>query len=166
MVQAAYRALELQSDRAFAHLTQGDPLRSVRVVFTRCATPYESDQEMIAAVRSSRRLEVATCGIERDRLHPLLGCEFGGAYDRFRAVHDIVGHVMPGHGFDPDGELRAWLSQERLYVGLARLALGTELHGEFSVRWITGEVADHKATLLDRRVLARARRALSRAQLV
>jgi hypothetical protein len=121
--------------------------------------PYASDAEMVAAVRSEGLLEVTSAATERDRSHPLMGCEFGGAYDRFRAVHDIVGHVGPGLGFDRDGEFGAWLAQERLYRGLARWALATELHAEHSVRWTTGALSDHKATLLDRDLLARAKRA-------
>ena len=35
-----------------------------------------------------------------------------------------------------------------MYEGPARWALATELHAEHSVRWTTGEVAEHKATLL------------------
>jgi hypothetical protein len=34
-----------------------------------------------------------------ERLHSLLGCEFGGAFDRFRAVHDHIGHAGCGYGF-------------------------------------------------------------------
>jgi hypothetical protein len=158
-VCAAYGQLEAQSDRAFMVLTRCWPLRGVRVVFTRCRMPYASDREMVAAVRAQRLLEVTTAAAERDRLHPLMGCEVGGAYDRFRAVHDIVGHVGPCLGFDRDGEFAAWLIQERLYRGLARWALATELHAEHSVRWTTGVLADHKATLLDKELLARARRA-------
>jgi len=36
-----------------------------------------------------------------------------GSYDRFRAVHDILGHARLGLGFDRDGEFAVWLSQER-----------------------------------------------------
>jgi hypothetical protein len=112
---------------------------------------------MIAAVRTEGVLEVTSAATERDRRHPVMGCELGGASDRFRAVHDIIGHVGPGLGFDRDGEFFAWLVQERLYRGLARWALATELHGEHSVRWTTGVLSDHKATLLDRDLLVRAR---------
>lgn len=156
-VCAAYGQLEQQSDRALMALTRFQPLRGVRVVFTRSRMPYASDHEMVAAVRTEGLLEVTSAATERDRRHPLMGCEVGGAYDRFRAVHDIVGHVGPGLGFDRDGEFAAWLVQERLYRGLARWALATELHGEHSVRWTTGVLSDHKATLLDRDLLARAR---------
>jgi hypothetical protein len=148
VVHAAYRALEWQSDRAFAVLTRDDAPARVRVAFTRHANPYSSDKEMIAAVRETRVLEVVTAATDRDRTHPALGCEFAGPYDRFRAVHDIAGHVAPGFGFDPDGELAAWRAQDRLYAGVARMALGSELQGEYSVRWITGQEPAHKATLL------------------
>jgi hypothetical protein len=68
--------------------------------------------------------------------------------------------VGPCLGFDRDGEFAAWLTQERLYDGLARWALATELHAEHSVRWTTGTLADHKATLVDRDLLKRVRNAL------
>ena len=61
--------------------------------------------------------------------------------------------------FDRDGEYASWLIQDRHYRGLARWALATELHGEHSVRWTSGDVAEHKATLLPRTVLRRARAA-------
>jgi hypothetical protein len=162
IVKAAYRFLEHQSNRLFELLTSGNPRLSIRVVFTNCRTPYSSDEEMISAVRTTRLLEVTTAAWESDRLHPLLGNEPGGAYDRFRAVHDIVGHVDGGYGFDRVGEFGAWLAQDSFYRGLARLALGTELHGKHSVRWTTGNDADHKATLLNPHILARARRGISR----
>jgi hypothetical protein len=154
----AYRLLELQTDQLFCGLTRPGAARSVRVAFTRCRAPYGSDAEMIAAVRATRVLEVVTARVDLDRPHPLLGNEPGGAYDRFRAVHDLVGHVRLGHGFDRHGEFAAWLEQESLYRGLARRALATELHGEHSVLWTTGVLAEHKATLIATQVVLRARR--------
>ena len=158
-VRAAYDQLERQSDAIFARLTGPDrPSEGrVRVEFTRCESPYESDDELIGAVRTSGVLEITTCTRERQRRHPLLGCDLGGSYDRFRAVHDIVGHVGTRLGFDRDGEFSAWLTQEQLYRGLARWALATELHAEHSVAWTTGTLADHKAILLDRDLLERVR---------
>jgi hypothetical protein len=158
-VCSAYDQLARQSDAIFARLT--DPgnqfLRGLRVEFTRCESPYDSDEELVGAARTHRVLEITTSARERDRRHPLLGCDRGGTYDRFRAVHDIVGHVGPCLGFDRDGEFAAWLTQERLYDGLARWALATELHAEHSVRWTTGTLSDHKATLLDRDLLDKVR---------
>lgn len=158
-VRAAYDQLARQSDVIFARLTDPDRrfLRGLRVAFTRCESPYDSDEELVRSARTHRVLEITTSARERDRRHPLLGCDPGGTYDRFRAVHDIVGHVGPCLGFDRDGEFAAWLNQERLYDGLARWALATELHAEHSVRWTTGTLSDHKATLIDRDLLNKVR---------
>ena len=81
----------------------------------------------------------------------------GGAYDRFRAVHDVLGHARLGLGFDRNGEFAVWLSQEQFHSPLARRAIATELHGQHSVRWTTGEVAEPKAVLLDPGLLSRTR---------
>ncbi len=85
----------------------------------------------------------------------MLSGEAGGAYYRFRAVHDLIGHVATGYGFDRDGEYSAWLVQRTFYTGLARWAAATELHGEISALWVTGQVAEHKAVLLDSDLLKR-----------
>jgi hypothetical protein len=63
-------------------------------------------------------------------------------------VHDIVSHTRLGFGFDRHGEFSAWLAEDRMYSGLARWALATELHAEHSVLWTTGHLAEHKSTLL------------------
>jgi hypothetical protein len=163
-VMAAYAQLKFQSDRLFARLTNPDQGPGIRVEMTTNPDPYASDSDMIQAVRTSRVLEVTTAATDPYRQHPLLGCEVGGAYDRFRAVHDLIGHVGPALGFDRDGEYAAWLAQDRLFQGLARWALATELHAEHSVLWTTGILAEHKAILLETELLSRARRSGSRHQ--
>jgi hypothetical protein len=84
-----------------------------------------------------------------------MGNDRGGAYDRFRSVHDVLGHARLRLGFDRDGEFAVWRSQERFHGPLARRALATELHGRHSVLWTTGELAEPKAILLDPRLLRR-----------
>lgn len=118
-------------------------------------TPYCDAEELAASVLTSRTLEVTTSAA--DRAHPLLGGEVGGAYYRFRAVHDLLGHVATGYGFDQDGEYSAWLLQRSLYTGLARWAAATELHGEISALWTTHAFPEHKAVLLDPHLLNPAR---------
>jgi hypothetical protein len=154
LVSAAYADLERQSDVFFASV-MNNGVTQLQIVFTHCEAPYDTDREMIAAVQSSRLLEVSSVSRHADRRHPLLGCEFAGAYDRFRAVHDVMGHVRVGCGFDQCGEYLAWWFQHCHYEGLARWALATELHGENSVLACTGELAEHKATLLDPQIIAR-----------
>ncbi|MFZ0250121.1 MAG: hypothetical protein WAL61_09255 [Acidimicrobiales bacterium] len=116
---------------------------------------------MIAAVRSTGVLEVTTSAADPGRPHPILGSGCGGAYDRFRAVHDLLGHVQTRRGFDRQGEFAAWLAQDRFYRGPARAALATELHAEHSVCWTTGSFSEHKATLLPTHLTARARAGLA-----
>ena len=151
LVGMAYRQLAMQTDQQFAALTDPQGLYRITVVSTSQATPYSDAGELVASVLTSRTLEVTTS--RADRPHPLLGGEAGSAYYRFRAVHDLVGHVATGYGFDADGEYSAWLVQRNLYAGLARWAAATELHGEISALWTTRQFAEHKAVLLDPHLL-------------
>jgi hypothetical protein len=148
LVRAAYSDLGSQADRWFARLIGRSPHSPVRVVHTRRPEPYPSARDLSDHVRAEGVLELHPTRYDRDRRHPLLDTSVGGTYDRLRAVHDVVSHAWFGHGFDRDGEFSAWLIEDRMYTGLARWALATELHAEHSVRWTTGELADHKATLL------------------
>jgi hypothetical protein len=147
---AAYAQLVDETDRLLRLLT-------VDIVFTMSEHPYDSADDLIRSVRHDRVLEVTSVAWERDRLHPVMGCEVGSAYDRFRAVHDVLGHARLGAGFDRVGEYATWRFQERFHSPLARRALATELHAEHSVGWTTGELPEHKAVLLDERVICTSR---------
>jgi hypothetical protein len=144
----AYRRLQVETDHLFTLLTRDACHRSVRVVFTRCAQPYESDDELILAVRANGTLEMTSAAAAGERLHPLFGCEFGGAFDRFRAVHDLIGHAWCGYGFHLDDECAAWRTQDRLHSRLARFALATELYGVNAARNVVGAAPELKALLL------------------
>jgi hypothetical protein len=151
LVRAAYAALESQTDVLLRRLLGTCRRGAVRVVSTVLAEPYDGDRDLADAVATTRTLEVPRT--RRDRRHPLLDTSPGGAYDRLRAFHDLLGHVAAAFGFDRDGELAAWLVQDRCYRGLARAALATELHGQHSVLWSTGELAVPKAIPIDRRLV-------------
>jgi hypothetical protein len=155
LVTAAYVQLVAESDLLYHWITAPDRPGSVRVVFTTCPDPYDDAGELIRSVRDDRLLEVVTVAADADRRHPLVGSDAGGAYDRFRAVHDIVGHARLQLGFDRHSEFAVWRSQARLHSPLARWALATELHGQHSVLWTTGQLAQPKAILLDPRLLRR-----------
>jgi hypothetical protein len=144
----AYKQLQVETDCLFSLLcgdTGGD---TVRVEFTRCVKPYETDEELIFAARSCGTLEVTSAATAGRRLHPLLDCEFGGAFDRFRAVHDLIGHASCGLHFDLEDECAAWSVQDRLHGDLARSALATELFGVNAARGLLHEPPDLKALLL------------------
>jgi hypothetical protein len=154
-IVAAYGHLQSETDRLFNVLVRSGGPGVVRVVFTRCGQPYAGDRELIAAVRAQRILEIPTAAVAGHRIHPVFGCGLGGAFDRFRAIHDLIGHAWLGHGFDLDGEYAAWRAQDRLHRGPARWALATELCGVNSARWLTGEPPDLKAMLLEPGMLDR-----------
>ncbi len=149
----AYRQLQVETDRLYTLLTRDACPRAARVVFTRCRQPYEGDKELICAVRANGTLEMTSAAAVGERLHPLLGCELGGAFDRFRAVHDLIGHAWYGYGFDLADECAAWSVQDRLHSGLARWALATEIYGVNAARSIVGDAPDLRALLLPPRTL-------------
>jgi hypothetical protein len=157
LVVAAYGHLQAETDRLFEAVVRSELPDSVRIVFTRCREPYECDWDLIEAVRASRVLEIPTSAIHTERIHPVLGCEYGGAFDRFRAVHDLIGHARTGFGFGLHDELAAWRLQDRLHSGLARWALATELLAINSALLCLGQTPEHKATLLEPGLLERSR---------
>jgi len=153
----AFAVLVSETDHLFRWLTDSNRPTALRVSFTTCENPYRDAQELIAAVSQLRVLEVTTVAGNPDRHHPLMSNDMGGELDRLRAVHDTLGHGRLHLGFDRDGEYTVWRVQERFHSPLARRALSTELHGQHSVRWTTGEIAEPKAVLLDEGLLARSR---------
>ena len=120
--------------------------------------PYPTAAELSESVRRHGVLEICPAIHDRDRRHPLLDTSVGGAYDRLRVVHDIVSHGWWRYGFDRHGEFSAWLTEDRMYTGLARWALahGTSRRAQCAVD--DGNVADHKAILLEPRLLDAVRR--------
>jgi hypothetical protein len=144
----AYRQLQREIDLLFTLLTRGVCHKPIRVAFTRCTQPYKSDEELIFAARTNWTLEITSAATAGERLHPLLDCAFGGAFDRFRAVHDIVGHAWCGYGFTLADECAAWNAQDRLHGDLARFALATEIYGVNAARAVAGEAPDLRAVLL------------------
>ncbi|MCW2530120.1 MAG: hypothetical protein JWM76_4980 [Pseudonocardiales bacterium] len=164
LVMAAYKRLEVQTDHLFDALARRDAPASIRIVFTSRPWVYESDFDMIVSARKSRILEITSASVESAPKHPLLGCEFGGPFDRLRAVHDLVGHVWTGFGFGLYDEFAAWRLQDSVHTGVARLALATELLAINSARSVIGRPPPQKAVLLDVNLVARARaRIVSRA---
>jgi len=101
------------------------------------------------AVGDCRLLEITSAAIHTERIHPLFGCDYAGPFDRFRAVHDFIGHANTGFGFTLHDEVAAWRIQDRLHGPLARRALATELLAVNSARSIIGEAPSHKAMLLE-----------------
>ncbi len=157
LVVSAYEQLQAETDALFSTLVDRDVADPLRVAFTRCREPYDSDAELIAAVRATRVLEITTAATNASRLHPVFGCECGGPFDRFRAVHDAIGHAGAGFGFELGDEIAAWHVQDRLHGALAGWALATELLAVNSARSVIGEAPEHAAKLLEPELLGSSR---------
>jgi hypothetical protein len=156
-LMASYEQLSREADQLFAAVTSTARRDPVRVVFTECEVPYQNSEELIASVTGDRLLEVTVAAADCDRFHPMLDWAPGGAFDRLRAVHDILGHSYLNVGFDRHAEYATWRFQEQFHSALARQALAIELHAKHSVRWTTGVSANHKVVLLDPRLVHRSR---------
>jgi len=99
--------------------------------------PYNNSQEMFDDVQRHRQLRVyADNGTGLPSDHPmgeLVHSEVPGFLvfnDVFRGVHDIMGHVVSGGGFGPNGEEKAWLAHRRTMPTLAHNALWCETRGQ------------------------------------
>ena len=79
LTRAAYARLVSESDQLFRLVTDRDRSDPIEIFFTTCAVPYGDAAELITSVRRDRVLEVTTAAREPDRLHPVMGCEVGGA---------------------------------------------------------------------------------------
>jgi len=98
------------------------------------AERYPTAEKMIAEVNETRTLYTADDPGDMPSDHPLMedapGMP-GWTYNQvFRAVHDIMGHVRAGVGFDILGEENAWRSHAQMYTPLAKGALATETRGQ------------------------------------
>lgn len=132
VVAAAYEDFKAQSDVMFDYVTkpESEGGLGITVDFVNKTDPYNSAEEQAADVRDNHHIAIESG----------LGGSHGATmtteeYDRFRAVHDIFGHVSIGGGFDRHGEYEAWLVHASMYTGPARQAMSTEYHGVNSALW-------------------------------
>lgn len=99
--------------------------------------PYKNSVEMMRDVRENQTLRVWANGADHmPNDHPMkerVASEVEGfetLNDVFRAVHDIMGHVVSGGNFGPDGENKAWLAHRATMPLIAHNALWCETKGQ------------------------------------
>lgn len=69
--------------------------------------------------------------------------------DRFRAVHDVFGHLASGRGFSRDGEEGAYQSHAQMFSPEARGALAGETRGQNSyLNWGGGGFPENRGVTL------------------
>ncbi|MEU2203597.1 hypothetical protein AB0P19_06865 [Microbacterium oleivorans] len=99
--------------------------------------PYSNSQEMFEQVLKRHELRVYAdngAGLPED--HPMKEPVDSGVQgflvynDVFRGVHDIMGHIVSGGSFGPNGEEKAWRAHRQTMPPLAHNALWCETRGQ------------------------------------
>lgn len=143
----SYAALDLLITNQFEYVAN-----QVVVMFT-ATDPYSGSRAMFNDIERHNRLKVyrtnpddSTCLPDS---HPMMATDSTGLRlnDKFRAVHDYIGHYQPGHSFNPlIGESRAFLAHLATFVGPvgleARAALMRETILQSLVYSYTGQFSD------------------------
>lgn len=144
-VMASYAAFKRTVMRQWNELCEGG-----LVFVASMDDPYTSSQEMFKDVEQHGRLRVfADNGASLPDDHPMKETAPGSIpgfavyNDIFRGVHDVMGHVISGGSFGPNGEQKAWESHRATMPRLAHNALWCETRGQNA--WTN--YAHHHSTL-------------------
>jgi len=105
--------------------------------------PYDNFAEMWEDYTTNKRVKVLKT--EATGGHPFFTNEQN---DKFRAVHDIFGHLATGRGFDRNGEEAAYQAHISMFGPDAVKAAATELRGQNSVLLETGDFPPQKLIIL------------------
>lgn len=107
--------------------------------------PYDNFKQLHHDVMHNRRIQVlsdrATGG------HPFFSPEEN---EKFRAVHDVFGHVAAGGGFDRHGEEAAFHAHALMFSPHARPALASETRGQFASSVVNGRFGPQRIAVMPR----------------
>lgn len=150
-VQSCYNDFKRQNDEMYDFITtprnKGGLGIKVHVVDAPDSEPYHSAEEQADDVRHNNNFNIQT-GLGGN--HSLMSTD---EYDRFRAVHDIFGHVGVGGGFDRHGEYQAWLAHMGMYVPTGQHAMASEYHGINSSLWAGQGTPTGKSLILPQELI-------------
>ena len=127
LMEKAYRQLAKETDDQFKALPYNFSYHRAG------EGNYNSSKEMAADVHGNKHLYVFQGGDPHDflnRIDPATGLNEN---EKFRAVHDLLGHAIYGNQFGPKGEETAWAIHSQMYSPLARLAMTAETRGQNSM---------------------------------
>lgn len=126
LTEAAYRALGDDVGQQFDRLP-------VRTQYHQGEGEYATPSGMFRDVLGNGNLNVFRGGDPHDflnRIDPVTGLNEN---EKFRAVHDYIGHVARGSTFRPGGEEIAYATHHNTLSPLAQLALLSETRGQNSL---------------------------------
>jgi hypothetical protein len=127
LMEKAYRQLAKETDEQFKQLPYNFSYHRAG------EGDYKSSKEMMADVHGNKHLYVFQGGDPHDFLNRLDKASGLNENEKFRAVHDLLGHAIYGNLFGPKGEEIAWAIHQQMYSPLARLAMTAETRGQNSL---------------------------------
>lgn len=107
--------------------------------------PYKNIHELRHDVEKNHRIQVL--GTHATGGHPFFSDEEN---DKFRAVHDVFGHLATGRGFDRHGEEAAFQAHARMFTHHALPALTSETRGQNGSLIVNGHFGPQKIAILPR----------------
>jgi hypothetical protein len=127
LMEKAYRQLAKETDAQFQALPYNFSYHRAG------EGNYNSSKEMSADVHGNKHLYVFQGGDPHDFLNRVDPASGLNENEKFRAVHDLLGHAIYGNQFGPKGEETAWAIHSQMYSPLARLAMTAETRGQNSM---------------------------------
>jgi hypothetical protein len=94
---------------------------------------YSGTRELLEDVHGNKHMYVYQGGDPHDFLNQVDKTTGLNENEKFRAVHDAMGHAIYGNEFGPMGEEKAWAIHQQMYSPLARLAMTAETRGQNSL---------------------------------
>ncbi len=132
----AFKAMAAETEQQFDYVTRSRKQGGLGVhVEVTQHDPYPNIADMWRDMHEHNRMRVLSTS--QTGGHPIFTDEQN---DKFRAVHDVFGHLATGRGVDRHGEEAAYRSHAGMYSPLARGALATETRGQNSAMIAAGGV--------------------------
>jgi hypothetical protein len=127
LMEKAYRQLAKETDDQFKQLPYNFSYHRAG------EGDYKSSKEMMSDVHGNKHLYVFQGGDPHDFLNRIDKASGLNENEKFRAVHDLLGHAVYGNQFGPKGEEIAYAVHQQMYSPLARLAMASETRGQNSL---------------------------------
>jgi len=128
LMEKAYRQLAKETDEQFKQLPYNFSYHRAGE-----GEYLGGSKEMMADVHGNKHLYVFQGGDPHDFLNRLDKASGLNENEKFRAVHDLLGHAIYGNQFGPKGEEIAYAVHGQMYSPLARLAMASETRGQNSL---------------------------------
>lgn len=138
-----FYAMRNEVNQQFHHMTHNMGIK----VHVTDHDPYKDVHELADDVRNNHQIKVL--GTHATGGHAFFSNEEN---DRFRAVHDLFGHLGTGRDFDRHGEEAAYQAHARMFSPQARGALASETRGQNGSLIVNQRFGPQKIALLPHRL--------------